>query len=49
MSASEARMRAECRASVSPEDCARYAVRIQGPRWLDAMDAAADDGKEVRL
>lgn len=35
-------LRSECRASVSPEDCARYAVRIQGPRWLNAMDAAAD-------
>lgn len=41
-------LRSECRASVSPEDCARYAVRIQGPRWLDAMDAAAD-AEEVRL
>jgi hypothetical protein len=41
-------LRSECRASVTPEDCARYAVRIQGPRWLDAMDAAAD-AEEVRL
>lgn len=41
-------LRAECRASVTPEDCARYAMRIQGPRWLDAMDAAAD-AEEVRL
>ena len=40
-------LRSECRASVSPEECARYAVRIHGPRWLDAMDAAAD-AEEVR-
>ena len=40
-------LRSECRASVAPEECARYAVRIQGPRWLDAMDAAAD-AEEVR-
>lgn len=35
-------------ASVTPDDCAARAVRIQGPRWLDAMDAAAD-AEEVRL